>query len=301
MNPALPNRGIDHLVLCVADLPKAAAFYERLGFTLTPPARHPFGTGNQIAQLQGTFLELLTVMDESAISKGLAGQFSFAGFNRDYLAKREGISMLVFESADARADQVAFTNDGLETYPTFDFQRQAKLPDGNSVTVGFSLTFVTDPRMPDGVFFCCQQHAPQYFWKADYQRHANGAQSVAQVIMVADEPADFADLFRKLQAPDRVTATEGQLTVTTARGHIIVLAPERFSGRFPASAYAKAPSQPHFAGYQIAVDSIGRTRSLLERNSVAFQDASDATGAPTVQIAPESAFGTVIEFTEAAR
>ena len=50
------NRAIDHLVLCVRDLEAARAIYRRLGFTLTPPARHPWGTGNSLVQLQGNFL-----------------------------------------------------------------------------------------------------------------------------------------------------------------------------------------------------------------------------------------------------
>ena len=44
--------GIDHLVLCVRDLERARDLYRRLGFTLTPPARHPFGTGNSLVQFE---------------------------------------------------------------------------------------------------------------------------------------------------------------------------------------------------------------------------------------------------------
>ena len=51
------TRGIDHLVLAVRDLEKARTFYQRLGFTLTPRAQHPWGTANHLAQLNGCFLE----------------------------------------------------------------------------------------------------------------------------------------------------------------------------------------------------------------------------------------------------
>ena len=90
--------GIDHLVLCVHDLETARSRYARFGFTLTPPARHPFGTGNSLVQLQESFLELLAVVAADRVPPMLPGRFSFAAFNRDFLEEGEGCSMLVFAS-----------------------------------------------------------------------------------------------------------------------------------------------------------------------------------------------------------
>ena len=55
------GRGIDHLVLVTEDLDEASAFYRTLGFTTTPRAVHPFGTGNALVQLQGNFIELVGI------------------------------------------------------------------------------------------------------------------------------------------------------------------------------------------------------------------------------------------------
>ena len=68
------NRGIDHLVLDVRDLDSARETYSRFGFTTTPRAIHPFGTGNSLVQLQNNFLELLTVVHESKFTASAAGQ-----------------------------------------------------------------------------------------------------------------------------------------------------------------------------------------------------------------------------------
>ena len=129
------ERPIDHLVLCVRDLDAARRVYERLGFTLTPKALHPFGTANSLVQLRGNFLELLAVADRSLIKPVGEGEFGFAAFNERFLAAREGMSMLVFASDDARRDQQEFAASGLDTYAPFDFSRQAVLPDGSAVTV----------------------------------------------------------------------------------------------------------------------------------------------------------------------
>ena len=61
-----------------------------LGFTITPRGQHPFGTGNSIIQLQGIYLELLSVTVPQDVPEHSAGHFSFAAFNRDYLARHEG-------------------------------------------------------------------------------------------------------------------------------------------------------------------------------------------------------------------
>ena len=45
-------RGLDHIVHAVRDLDAAAAFYRRLGFTVSARNRHPWGTHNHIIQLQ---------------------------------------------------------------------------------------------------------------------------------------------------------------------------------------------------------------------------------------------------------
>src|SRR5262249_36654035 len=125
-----PNRGIDHLVLCTRNLEGARRTYHRLGFTLTPHAVHPWGTGNSLVQLQGNFLDALGVDDPSKIAPAGAGEFSFGAYSQDFLGRREGFAMLVFSSDDARRDRDEFGRAGLTTYVPFDFARIAKLPDG---------------------------------------------------------------------------------------------------------------------------------------------------------------------------
>src|ERR1700704_6469635 len=101
-------RKFDHLVLAANGLDRQRDFYARMGFTLTPRARHPFGTANSLVQLQGNFLELLSVADPAAISQAGPGSFSFGAYNQAFLEKREGFSVLVLASRDAAADAAEF-------------------------------------------------------------------------------------------------------------------------------------------------------------------------------------------------
>ena len=103
------SRAIDHLVLCVNDLDAACDAYRKLGFTVTPRANHPFGTGNALIQLDGMYIELLAVIEPEKIAEtDLAAPFSFPIYNRDYLRQREGMSMLALQSRDAEKDREDF-------------------------------------------------------------------------------------------------------------------------------------------------------------------------------------------------
>jgi len=288
------NRGIDHLVLCANDLERARRRYRALGFMTTPPAVHPFGTGNSLVQLHGNFLELIAIVEPENITPPEAGQFSFGGHVRHFLGRREGMSMLVFESQDAVADQAEFAAaKGIETHAPLHFQRQAKLPDGGSVTVAFSLAFAIAPDWPEAGFFTCQQHAPEHFWKPEYQRHANGARTVAEVVMVAASPGDLAAFLGQLQTPAAIHRDGDALRVATARGDVSVLTPDGFNERFGAP--PPGPASPHFAAYRVTVESIAETAAVLDGNGMAYRAIRDC-----IVVDADTALGVAIAFSETA-
>jgi len=285
------QRGIDHLVMPVQDLAAARRFYEAAGFTATPDAVHPWGTGNFLIQMQGNFLEPLTVVAPEKIETHRPGNFSFGAFNRDFLKMREGISMLVFEGRDARTDQNEFADKGLQTYAPFDFERQAKLPNGSEVTVGFSLAFVTDSRIDQAAFFTCQQTAPQYFWKEEYQNHRNTAIACSEVMLCAEEPQSFRGFFAALHG-DRSVKDEGdRLLVHTSRGNVSLATRQALDQRFPGGLGDGFPSSPFIAGFQITVRSLTAVRETLDAAGIPYESSADS-----VWIAPSQSFGALVAF-----
>lgn len=249
---------IDHIVVALRDLAKTAAAYERLGFTLTPRAEHPpsMGTANRLAQFAGrNFIELLEV-DRPAgqIPFDLTQQpprFGFGVQNRRFLERRQGISMLVLASDDARGDLARVTASGATTYAPVDFERRARLPDGQEVTVAFSLAFATDPAMPELAFFFCQQHFPEHFWKAQYQRHANGAEGIRKLWLVADAPETHGAFLATLIG-GAVSTVPGGIAVACAEGQELrVLTPAAIRAIAP-DGVPEPRNGPAFAGIEIA-------------------------------------------------
>lgn len=262
-------KGIDHLVLCGRDHLAMRETFTSLGFTLTPQAQHPFGTGNSLIQLEGCFLELLSIFEAGKIPEHHGERFSFAAFNRDFLSRREGLSMLVLDSTNARADVAAFRAAGLRTYEPFDFSRRARLPNGQEATVGFSLAFATHPAMPEVAFFTCQQHAPEHFWKPDYQRHANRALTILEVSLVAERPVDHAGFLAAFSGFP-ATPNEDGFTIRTARGNITCVTPRGFERTFLRSP-PEMKNGPRLGGFTIGVRRIVRLEESFANRRFVLQ------------------------------
>jgi hypothetical protein len=229
-------RGLDHIVHAVRDLDAAADLYRGLGFTVGARNRHPrtWGTENHIIQLPGVFIELLAVTDVSGMVPHAARHFSFGAFNRDFLARDHGLSMLVLEGRGA-SDAGEFRAKGIGDFELYEFEREGRRPDGTSVKLAFALAFASDPGAPDIGFFTCTQRFPQNFWNPQFQIHANTAKAVAGVVFVAQETASHAAFLTAFSGAES-QANESGLLINTPRGDIEVITPAAFVRRFGVSA-----------------------------------------------------------------
>lgn len=264
------QRGIDHLVVAVADLAAARERFTRFGFRTTPLGMQPWGTANHLVQFPHNFIELVGVLDRDALVPMSAGHFSFSAHNDRFLQRREGLSMLVLSSDDARADAQAWRARDLHVFEPVQWSRKATLPDGSETTVAFTLAFVVDPEMPEIAFFSCQQHNPEAFWKPEYQEHENTAGGIAGVTLIAEQPARHRAFFTALVDPASVEERSDALRVRTARGVIDVLTPGRFAERYPG---ARPPLETRgtvlmAAGVEVADPE--RAARCLERNGIPF-------------------------------
>ncbi len=224
-------RGLDHIVHAVRDLDAAAALYRRLGFTVGARNRHPWGTHNHIVQLPGFFIELLTLAEPDKLG---ADGFSvlFGVYTRDFLQRGEGLALLILESQDADADAAAFSAYGIAGSEVMRFEREGARPDGAAVKVGFSLAFADDRLAPDIHFAACQQHYPENFWNPAFQKHANGVESVAGVVAVAEDPFRHRDFLLAFTGAVGSSDTGNGFTIELARGEIELTSPAVFERRF---------------------------------------------------------------------
>jgi hypothetical protein len=198
-------RALDHIVIPSRDLDAQADLFRRMGFQVGARNRHPWGTENHIIQFDGAFLELISLGEGFVAPEPAPKEFSFAGAVAKFLDHREGMAMLVMRSDDAEADRREFVRAGLGDFSRFYFGREGRRPNGEVVTVAFSLAFAASPAFPSTAFFVCQQHYPENFWSRSAQVHPNGALGVAGVRFEHPRPQEGVDFMTKffVASPDR--------------------------------------------------------------------------------------------------
>jgi glyoxalase-like protein len=261
-------RGLDHIVHAVRDLDAAAEFYVRAGFTVGSRNRHPWGTHNRIVQFPGVFIELLSVGEPESITEASRGTFSFGSFTRDFLAHDQGLAMLVLEGRGA-ADAEAFGAAGIGDFDVFDFEREAKRPDGSSVKVAFSLAFATDAKTPDAGYFTCQQHYPENFWNPAFQLHTNGVSGVAEVVMVSEKPQDHLYFLSAFSGVSDVHSNATGFSVRTQRGDIRVMNAAAYR-TYCATEPPNLTRGARFAAIRFTIRDKAAVISVLQKGGVSF-------------------------------
>jgi hypothetical protein len=263
-------QGLDHIVHAVRDLDAAGEFYASAGFTVGVRNRHPWGTHNRIVQLRNCYIEILEVAEPEKIAPHGEHSFSFGAFNRDFLASREGFSMLILNSTNAAEDARSFEAAGIGGLKVFDFARDGAKPDGTPVKLAFSLAFARDPNSPDVRFAVCQHHFPENFWDPAFQLHANGARTVPGVALVADNPTDHHIFLKALTGVSDLHSSSIGIKARTENGDVEIMTPVTFRDQFGVAPDVKGEGMTLNA-MRFAVSDIAEVEALHRRNGIASQ------------------------------
>jgi catechol 2,3-dioxygenase-like lactoylglutathione lyase family enzyme len=116
---------IDHVMICVPDLPRGIEAYTRIGFNIHPGGAHPGkGTENAIAFHQDDYLELLGVRDRAEFLAAAARPGSPDPGLLEFLARGGGFRYVIVQSDDLAADVAAMRGRSVEVSDAVDGGRR---------------------------------------------------------------------------------------------------------------------------------------------------------------------------------
>jgi catechol 2,3-dioxygenase-like lactoylglutathione lyase family enzyme len=278
--------GIDHAVVVVKDLDKAAESWKRLGFTVSPRGTHSakMGSGNYTIMLEPDYIELMGVLVETEHNAP----------TRAFLAARgQGLERVAFTALDSAAGAEEIRARGYEPVGPLDFERPVTMPDGAVSEAKFRIFQWPIAEAPGGLrIFACQHKTRETVWIPELLRHANGARRLKQVLVASPEPAhDAAHLARMI---DREVRPEGDGAVTVPSGldraDFVFLRKEQLGRRYPDVALAGLPERGG-AGLVIATSSLAAAEKAAGGAGIRSGDG--------ICVAPAAANGALLAFVAA--
>ncbi|MFB9951912.1 VOC family protein [Rhizobium puerariae] len=281
-----PVLGVDHIYLLVRDLGASAAFYCRLGFTLSPQGLHSpeKGTANHTIIFRHDYLELLGVVRETDGNRP----------QREKLAEQgEGVQAIANRTRSTDEAKTALAALGIATGEVSAFSRPLPLPDGTEGLASFRTLSFDPAGVPLGHFFLCQQQTPDMVWRPELQSHENGATGLGGIIGIVSDPQATAEIYARFYALGRVTPAEGGFRVDTGENSAPLLFLDRKSAAdlFPWQNLHSTP-EGGYAAVRITVGDVDTAKRVLTAGDVPFF----VTERGSIVVGPEFTSGAIIEY-----
>jgi hypothetical protein len=283
---------LDHVGVAARDLGPLAAAYERLGFALSPVSQQrgpagPLGSGNRCAFLRHGYIELIAVLDPALDPNGLDR----------FLARYAGLHIVALAMEEEEANLARLRRAGVEI-PGVAYLERPVEPSGP--TARFARLPL--PDAPEGRLQLIRHLTPELVWDQRWMGHANRAEALTAVILVADPAAETAARLSRLAGLPLVPDPAGGflLELPGAAGAagpqapeiptaVRVLEPEALPRVLPEVAI---PALPFVAGMVVrTADGNAAARRRLEAEGIPTVAAPDGLMVP-----PEFAGGAALVF-----
>jgi len=200
-------------------------------------------------------------------------------FFTEFLQRGEGLGAVSIATDDAVAAAAAMRRAGVVGEPAMDFSRQVDTPDGPRAA-RFRVAQLSPDATPGARLFLCQHFTPELVWRRHEQQHPNGAEAIAGLAVLADEPARAARDWARVFGSEPVETGEG-VRVETGSAPILVTDRARLAARLGAERLP-APGGAQVAALFVRVADRGAAeRALRERDApfARLDDGSLAVGA----------------------
>ena len=275
--------GIDHTLVGVRDLEAARAAWQAMGFTVTPRGRHiGWGTANYCVMFWRGYVELLGIINPAEFTNKLD----------KFLAAREGLMGLAFNSRDNEQTHRWLTQAGFHPEGPKDLKRVLELSSGEAMPE-FKLVFLPPEETPGLGAFFCQHLSPNIVRQPGFLMHANKAVGLEKVIVVVERPPELAGAYERLFGAAAVTIEDRKLRVATGQGELWFVTQDELARLYPGIEAPRHPA-PWLAAMQISVLILADTADYLDWKKIKILPTGRGVAVP-----PEFAAGAIVEFVTA--
>jgi catechol 2,3-dioxygenase-like lactoylglutathione lyase family enzyme len=273
-------KGIDHVVVVVRDIEAARAAYTALGFQVQPRGFHArLGTANHLMIFGDNYFELIGIVEPNP----------FNAERRAWLEKNGGgLANAALRTDGADIAYAAWTAAGLQPDPVLDFDRAVDIA-GKAERAAFRTVRLGTLRARLLGFFACEHCTPQFVYRQEWGRHANGVTALAGATVIAEDPTTDEAYVRKVFGDAAVRREDGGLVVRSGGTPIRYVTRDRFAALYTGTAPTRSDDHPALLSFAVA--DVARTQAVLRDGGVAH------TATPDRVLVPASAAcGVCIEF-----
>lgn len=280
-------RNLDHIVCPVPSLAVARRRLEQLGFSVSPDARHKFGSENACVNFKnGTFIEPLAIGHRETVEAHIDKGNTFLRRDMGYRFRNgdDGFSMVVFGDPDPKSERKRIQKAGWETGKLVTVQRPG---------VKVRLAFGIDERAPDMSCFLCERPDGPPKFPVSSVEHSNCALGIVGVALHEHLPEDFQYYLQAMSGQREIRSHSFGMEMELPNAKLNVLNDDGIHQIYGIS--PKAMRGLTAVAVDVAVSNLKETKSLLEKASV------EASHIGTrLVVKPERGQGVVIAFLEAA-
>jgi len=263
---------LDHVGVAGPDLGALAAAYERLGFALTPLARHagkrtpdgpvePFGTGNRCIMLRDGYIELIAIVDPSA----------FGNLIGSALARYAGIHIVALGIDEEQANLDRLRRAGIDIPGVAYLERPVDDADPTGPQARFARLPL--PDAPEGRIMLIRHLTPDAIWQERFMSHPNHAVALEEVLVAVAEPAETAARFARLAGRPAVPDLAGGFALPLPRGRVRLLSREGLQQALPE---LQPPTLPFIAGVTLrSDDGNAAMAALLRARAIRYRPVAD--------------------------
>ncbi|CAF1467729.1 unnamed protein product [Adineta steineri] len=189
---------IDHIILNTRNrLDQVAAYFQRMGFIITPRGYHSVGTINHTIVFKTDYLELFGYTEDTPSEKRLRLEQLPAGL----------ITMTI-KAHDADEVQATLIARGLSTIPILDVSRPVNYNDGLTANASFRVTRLESAPVPGTGVSYCQHFNPELVWRPEWQAHPNSCVAMTKLYINVSDLHAAAQIYLRALDIDKLVDTE---------------------------------------------------------------------------------------------